>query len=184
MSHLYVANCTRQNWNCQYRLDYDKEGEPARNSRFLFPKTETIAAGRQVALGGDLHMSQIEDIVEQLKPYGLIGAADISSLHGKKAPYVFNIDVPVSQSLMHKVIDHNSGVMIFDGQQRRAKAAVVANDIVANRIDDLKTVEVEYEQLEQSEAGEKTIGEGYRMDPNAPASPPKGGNRRQRRAAA
>ena len=176
MSKLYIANCTRQYWNCQYRLDFTKEGEAVRDARFLMAKSQTIPPGRQVALGGDLHITQINDVVEQLRGYGLVGVADVPSLRGKKAPYVFNVDVPVSAATIRKVVDHNDGISIIDGKTRREKAAVAANDIVSSKIDDTKLFEVEYEQLEQSEAGEKTIGEGYRMDPNAP--PP---NKRQRR---
>lgn len=187
MPKLYVANCTRQNYNCQYRLDFTANGEPVPTGRFHPAKSQVINPGRQVVLGGtDMHMTQIEDIVEQLKIYGMIGVSEINELQGQKAPYLFDVNKPISTNDIRRVVDHNDGVAVIDGRKRRANAAVVVNDVLAHKIDsEMKPVDVEFEQLQQSEAGEKTIGEGYRIDPAAPGpkgQPPKQTHKNKRAA--
>lgn len=181
MSRLYVANCTRQFQEIYYRLDYNNKGEPEANRNFQPAKRQTIPPGRQINLGGDLHMTQINDIVEQLKPYGLVGSVDVPRLK-TMAPYVFNIDQAVTADVIRNVRNVNSGILIQQGKQQRARAAIIVNETVANVVSNefaeagvtkepTQDVEVEFEQQDQSEAGEKLVEEGYRIDASAPANP-------------
>lgn len=188
MAKLHMANPTRQEQVICYRLDFYNDGTrmEADRSRFQPAKQQMIPPGRQVVIGGDFHPNQITDIVDQLKPYGLIGETNvdqfISSGDPKVVPYIFNIDRPVSLRAIKDIIDHNSAVLSRDGQQRRAKAAVASNELVQNAvanqfaeagIDQTPSDKIEFgfEQLEQSEAGEKTIAEGYRIAPDPKAAP-------------
>lgn len=179
MSRLFVANCTRQFQEVYYRLDFNDGGQPEANRRFQPAKRETIPPGRQICLGGDLHMTQIKDIIDQLKPYGLVGTVDVPRLNAI-APYVFDIDKPVSVSVINDVRNSNAGILIEQGRERRKKAAIVVNETVANVVgnefasagiakEPTQEIEVEFEQEEQSEAGESRVAEGYRLDANAPA---------------
>jgi hypothetical protein len=193
VSRLYIANTTKHDQIIFYRLDFDQSGQPVSQVGKM-PKQQTIPRGRQVNIGGDLYMSQIDSIVEQLKPYGLIGVADVQHMT-KIAPYVFNVDQPVSSETMRRVHAFNDGVSILDGKKRRQSAAVAVNDQVQRVVDELaaqanvplptpfvdptKPV-VEFEQIEQSENGEKRIEEGYILNQDAPAAPePKGRARRK-----
>ena len=185
---LYIANPTRQTQVVCYRLDYNKNGELQESDRTRFQpaRQQDIAPGRQIQLGGDMHITQIEDIVDQLKPYGIVGVVDIPQLGRKVVPYIFNIDRPVPAEAMRKVQNSNAAVLIEDGRDRRARAAVASNEIVQNTVEhqflengiDQKPsdkIAVGFEQLDQSEAGEKTIAEGYRVSPHANnPKPPKG----------
>ena len=198
---LYIANPTRQEQVICYRLDFNNDGsqKEADRTRFQPAKQQAVPPGRQIQLGGDFHhQNQITDIVDQLKPYGLIGAVDVARLSSKDpvVPYVFNIDQPVSSEAMRKVQDHNAGILIEQGRNRRSDAAIatseivqntVANQFMENGIDQKPAdqVEVAYEQLEQSEQGEKTIAEGYRVAPEGkgtgrPAKPNKRAARARR----
>lgn len=187
---LYVANCTRQTWQVQYRLDYTTQGEREPNSRWQPAKQQDIPPGRQVQLGGDMHMMQIEDIVQQLSKFGLVGCVDVPKLRTavktfdpgarKTTPLVFNIDKPVPADVMRHVQHHNSGIMVDQGVVRRKNAAIAVNNLVQEKVshefmaagfDEPATdkIDVGFEQLEQSEAGEKTIAEGYHVSADAPA---------------
>lgn len=191
---LYIANPTRQTQVICYRLDFNKNGErmEADRTRFQPAKQQDIPPGRQIQLGGDFHIHQIEDIVEQLKPFGIVGVVDVPRLGRQVVPYIFNIDVPVPAEAIRKVQNSNSAILIEDGKTRRAKAAVASNEIVQQTVEhnfrengiDQKPSEkttIGFEQLEQSEAGEKTIAEGYKVSALAPAhKPPKGRNRRNK----
>lgn len=183
MARLFVANCTRQNQEIHYRLDLDETGRIDERRRFQPAKRMTIAPGRQVALGGDLHMTQITDIIDQLRPFGLIGVVDVPRMKSI-APYVFDIDKQIQPFTINSVMAVNAGIHVQDGKDRRARAAIAVNETVAatvshefaaNQIpkEPEQEVEVEVEQLEQSEAGEKRIEEGYRISAKAPDKPTK-----------
>lgn len=198
---LYVANTTKQNQIVCYRLDFDRDGnQKDTNRRFEPARQQEIPPGRQVQLGSDFHPNQVHDIVEQLSTYGLIGVvdvprlrkADLDNLRQGVVPYVFNLDQPVPQDAMRKVIAHNSAILVDDGRDRRAKAAVASSQIVqdavqsefANRgIDDKPSdrFSLAVEQDEQSEAGERKIEEGYRVSSTEPQSPAFRGGKKTRR---
>lgn len=182
MSRLYVANCTRQPQLVYFRLDFNEAGVPAHN-RFQPAKQMTIPPGRQVPLGGDLHVNQIEDIIDQLSRYGLVASAEVPRLR-KAAPFVFNLDQPVSADVIRTVSDINLGILTRQGAQRRAKAAVAVNETVTNAVanefaqrgidaEPTDQIDVAFEQQEQSEAGEKLVAEGFRVRPEGtPGSTP------------
>lgn len=181
MAKLYVANPTRQRQVVCYRLDFNREGEREELRRFRPARQQDIEPGRQMPLGNDMHQAQITDIVEQLARYGMIGVVDVPRMSGR-VTYVYNIDKPVPAEVLRKVIAHNEQVMIADGRDRRMRAAVATNEIVQSTVAnhfaqqgiDQKPTDrtaVTFEQQEQSERGEKTIAEGYRVTPEAPTRP-------------
>jgi hypothetical protein len=183
MAKLYVANCTMQMQRVYYRIDFDvdKEGKQTIVRRFQPAKQVDIPSGRQTVVGGDLHADQIDDIINQLRTFGLMAVTEINNIRSF-TPFIFNLNFPVKEDAIRHVAAKNQGLKIEEGKQRRAKAAVVMNDIVANTVankfadegipkEPTQDFEIEFEQLEQSEAGEKRIEEGYRMDPKAPPPP-------------
>lgn len=180
MAKLYIANCTKQNQEIYFRLDFDIDDDGRKQivTRFRPAKRQSVAPGRQIVLGGDLHIRQIQDIISQLEVFGLIGEADVPRLD-RIASYVYNIDQPVRADTIRTVMASNQGILITQGVERRKAAAIVTNETVANTVNQQfaeagiskapeQAVEVEIEQLEQSEAGEKRIEEGYKIDPKAP----------------
>lgn len=199
MSRLYIANVTKQIQVVCYRLDYGKDGELLDEVRRFRPASQQdIPPGRQVQIGSDFHINQITDIVDQLKRYGLVSVEDVKNgRFGRKvAPYVFNIDLPVPADVLRRVKAQNDQLHIDDGRARRQKAAVATSDLVQNTVahqfaeagidaEPSKQQSVAFEQEEQTEAGEKTIAEGYRIDKTAPVAPePRRGPGRPRKIAA
>lgn len=192
MHRLYVANISRQTQVLCYRLDFDKEGQRKdTNRRFEPAKQQEVAPGRQGQLGGDFHMMQITEIVGQLAKYGMVGVVDVPRMPRGVHNIVYNIDKPVPAEVMRRVQDHNAGVLVQDGRERRKKAAVATNELVQQTvahqfaekgIDDTPAdrTDVTIEQLEQSELGEKRIEEGYHVRPEpARAAAPKRGRHRK-----
>lgn len=195
MTRLYVANCTRQFQEIHFRLDFASNENPM--GRVPPAKRQTIPPGRQVPLGGDLHMTQVDDIVSQLKPYGLIGVADIGRVKGF-TPYVFNVDKPVTPAQMRDVIQSNAEVKLKDGKDLRQMAAVASNEAVAHTVanefaekgiaaDPNAEVEIEFEQLEDSNpediptgvrAAGKRVEEGYKIDAKSGSGRGKSGKRK------
>ncbi len=184
MAKLFVANCTMQMQRVYYRIDFDvdRDGKQTIVRRFQPAKQVDIPSGRQAVVGGELHTDQINDIVNQLRTFGLVAVTEIPGIRTFTS-FVFNLNQPIKEDHIRYVAARNQGFKIEEGKERRQKAAVVMNDIVANTVSDqfaaqgipkepTQDFEVEFEQLDQSEAGEKRIEEGYRMDLKAP--PPAG----------
>lgn len=200
---LYIANCSRQNWTIQYRLDFNREGELDQRRQFQPARQQEIPAGRQVMVHSpDLHMSQVDEIVNQLQRYGMKGVADVPNMRTtvKKfdpksmhpTPLIFNVDKPVPADTMRLVQDINARIHTGQGQERRARAAVATNEVIQQRVANefanagmaeqpTDKIGVAFEQIEQSELGEKPIAEGYRVDAAAPGPAPKGKGAKARR---
>lgn len=191
MSRLYIANVTRQEHIVCYRLDIDKDGQMKdSNRRFQMPKQQAVPAGRQVLIGGDMHIGQVTDIVDQLAAYGMIGVVDVARLDGRVHPLVYNIDKPVPSSVMEKVRDSNAILLTRQGGDLRKKAAVATNETVQKAVRDTAmqqgvditptdSTDVTFEQDVQTEMGEKRIEEGFHVVPAPNAKPPS----RRRKAA-
>jgi hypothetical protein len=181
MASLFIANCTPQTKEIYYRLDFDIDGKKKdTNRRFEPAKKQTIPPGKQAVIGSTgMHPMQIQDIVDQLARYGLHGVTDLTRRDPLTVvPMVFNVERPVPKQIMERVVEENKLALVNQGKERRRKAAVGANEIVQHTLaaqmaaagmnaeptDESQGVEVAFEQLEQSEAGEKRIEEGYRVD--------------------
>lgn len=193
MPDLYVANCSQQNQIVYFRRNFSAKGSPVQT--FTPPTQREIAPGHQVKILAGEPMDTVDSVTEQLRPYGLIGVTDIPRAKDV-VPYIFNVDRPVTKTQIMQVMDHNTRVKIMDGKVRRQKAAVASNDLVTNTVanelarqglppesmPDTAGTTVEFEQLEQSEAGEKRIEEGIHVRADAPNQRPgkvnKSGNRR------
>lgn len=184
---LYVANLTLHRQDIHYRLDFVDDKGPSRRGAAPPPRKQSIEKGRQVCIGGDLHISQVEDIVSQLSRYGMIGEADLPQLRGKRyVPYVYNLDKHVSVAAMRAVAAHNKGVKLDEGADRREKAALAANEALVSKIMDEEPpkFEVEFEQLDVSELDESRIEAGFRIDHSAKPKPgPKAGRGARKQAA-
>lgn len=184
---LYVANLTLHEQVVNYRLDFVEGDQRRRGNMAPQPKKQKIPKGRQVNIGGDLQLSQITEIVNQLNRFGMVGVVDIPRLQrGTFVPYLFNIDKPVTVAQMRQVMDHNKGIKIADGRQRRERAALAANEALMTSIgkEEAPPFEVEFEQLEASENDEALIEEGFRVSHETPPGkqPAKGGKGKNRPA--
>lgn len=193
---LYVANVSTQNQIIYYRLDYTLEGTMDRRLVIPAKQSPVIPPGRQFPLGGELGQAQVDSIISQLTPYGLIAESEVPRLKpGRKVTYVCNVDRPVSAETIRLVNDHNRGVKIAAGAEMRKKAAIGASSIVDNVVTEatppgapaapLKEFDISVEQEDQSPLGEKPIAEGLKVDLAAASSPaPRGGGPRRSRKAA
>ena len=130
---LYIANPTRQEQVVCYRIDIEDDGtRKDTNRRFQPARQQPIGPGLQAQLGSDMHKAQIDDIVKQLRPYGLIHMKD--QMPNKKVPYVYSIDVPVPADFIRRVQFHNGVVATEDGRKRREDAAIGTNQLVQDTV--------------------------------------------------
>lgn len=191
MTKLYVANCTRQNQEFHYRLDFNSPDAP--NVK-VGPNAKRMAIppGRQAMVGGeDMFPNQVAMIVRQLEHYGARDVSDISRLDSV-APYVFSKDKMVSAAQIRAVMASNREMSVRRGKALRRKAAMAVNETVQRTVaeqlaqqgldtTDEAKIEVEFEQLDKPEdQEERSLGEGYRLD-RAAGGQPEGGRTRRRR---
>lgn len=164
MALLYIANCSFQRQTITYSITVDKNGDYSERLARQGFRQETIERGKQVPVGGDLSMPQIQEIIDHLTPYGLVAEMDIpNSLSGVHS-LAFNIDQPIKRNSLEQLHAHNTGVRTGVGTKRREAAAVAANQVLALTVQDApKVFDIEFEQEEVSELGEKSITQGFHV---------------------
>lgn len=176
---LFIANATRQQQIICYRLDFN---QPGQQQNFKAAAQRQIAPGQQVKVEADT-IDQIQAVCEQLGNYGMRAVNEIPRATDV-VPLIFNVGAPVKKAAIVEVMEHNSRIKIMEGKIRRQRAAVASNETVVKAVaSELanqqlppeaipETVEtaVDFEQLEQSDAGESRIEEGVIVSEAAPPS--------------
>ena len=143
MAKLYIANCSQQIQDFQYRVsDNDKI--------YKIP----IDIGTQIQLPGHLSTQDIDFIVRQHAVYGLVSVSEIDrSKHFFGVCY--SIDKPVDISKLRYALEHNRDVLVERGKEIRKEAAVVVNNALeedARFSGRLNSFEVEITEIEKPNA--------------------------------
>ena len=190
MGTLYVANCSKQNQEIQYQMHLRWDGNRLVSTVSPPPNNpasrQVLRPGRQEPIGGrNISVDAVQSLVHQLEPHGAVPQSELygPSARGKKIYLVYSVDKPISEDVIRYVMDVNSGVLVDEGRQRRINAAIVVNEkvqkavsdtLMSNGIDDeVRTnVDVEVEQVRQSEFEEKKVEEGFKVRADAPDLPP------------
>lgn len=176
MSRLYIVNCTGQNREINYRLDFTVDDKGNRTDNRMVPyKRQTIPARQQQQLGGDLHIQQIEEIISQLEPLGAVAASEIKTAKAKGVVrLVFSLDRPVPLPICKDVFQHNIEELSDEGAQRRERLALAADTTLTNMVDKTPAkFEMEFEQVERDDDLPGHLAEGLRVSRQAPQAPPK-----------
>jgi|SRR6185312_6666149 len=181
MTTLHIANATQQFHEFAFRLG-GTGGAPI---------IQTIPPGGQIrvaARGGNLSTEDVDAIVKQHEPYGLIPVSEVGKRDGF-CGLCYSVDRPVSFSRLAEQIGHNRMALISRGKENRKAAAVAINETLeanireSGRTDVLRTLQIEVEQLNDPQvlrvdktteglaremADTPRFGEGVRVDRNAP----------------
>jgi hypothetical protein len=181
---LYIANAKLQTEAFTYRVP---DGEAIRGSSASGARTQTIDSGRQVMISGDLNRYQIDAIIEQHRPYGLVDVADLDGVRGY-AGLCFSIDKPVSPARLEQLMGNNIDHLEQRGREMREMAAVATNDSIEGTMSDsqmpgrLKNLEMEVveERNVKSDGPEMTP---QRIRVTRDAEPTKAPTRAARKAA-
>lgn len=166
---LYIANPNLQDTDFAFRIP-EMSGV----------KILKILAGGQSKTPGNMNIGQIESIISQHGKYGMIRLDEIDRAKGDYIPLLYQIDKPISESVIRRVLEHNKGVKIKDGKQIRKEAA---DSVVAAakgvQGSSLKEVDVEIEEVESKDKNPEVfdIFQGRRQSNNDDAPPTKRGRR-------
>lgn len=180
MSTMYVANSTSQNHDFHYRL-------PENPGLIRVP----IRAGAQIALK-NLGPNDVDAILEQHEPYGLIEAKAVSR-NRKFSGLCYQIDREVNLDTIRALFSRNQDVLVERGKELRTAAAVAIHENLQQQAfeqqmpDPLRALETTIEEINRDPRDESPeINEGVRVavdnTPGASPTPPSRG-RRGRRAA-
>lgn len=172
---LYIANCTRQVRQINFRLP-----EVSKNVQQTIPMLAQVRAGSP-----NLSRPDIDAIVEQLSRYGMV---DIAKLGERKdptqqIPYVCSVDKPVPASVITQVDKHNRGTLIMRGKRVREEAAIASSNFIEdNAPGTLRTLETTVQEEDSGtmthERGEEPVNVGLRVEGSAnPANSRRNGGR-------
>lgn len=154
-------------------------------------ETPPIPSGAQIALHGGRELdieTQIPHLITQLERVGLTAEKDIGKIEVITV-YVYNIDRPVKESSIRKVMEFNAGVRAREGFDRRRAAAIAASEVLKTSTSQAmepkpETFETSVEQVDLV-TDESRIEEGYRLgDPKGTPLSPGPAHRSGRRRAA
>jgi hypothetical protein len=166
---LHLANVTRQRQTVFYRLDFIHEGNAAQRVNSL--KHIVVEPGRQVTVGGDLTLPQVQSIMDQLSPYGGVGIEELSRLPQHKIAYLLSVDKPIPSRAIKLIDEHNSELLTYAGDKRRQDAAIATHPMVERQIDNLKRLDIEMLEVPPEAGDPDTVGKpldfGAHLDPNA-----------------
>ena len=187
MAKLYVVNCTGQNREIYYRLDYTIDDTGRRISERLVPyRKQTIPARQQVQFGSDWHAVQIQEIIGQLEK--TCGAVHVDMVRTAKkmgvVKLIWQLDKPISYPILKDVVDHNAHLLSDQGAARRAQLALAADTNLASILGQEPTkMEMEFEQFEEDPDLPGKLAEGIRVKrDSSPAPAPKKAPRARRAA--
>lgn len=149
---VYVANCTQQNQQINFRLPDSRK-----------PFSNTIPMGKQMLIG-DLDPPSIAALEDQLGKYGLVNVDDINRTK-TKITYIFSVGKPVTADNIIAGLRRNRGLLTEEGKERRLKSAVAANMAMNTEETPLLKLETSVEEDSSGTiASEEPIAEGFRID--------------------
>lgn len=154
---MYLGNCTQQNQVIFYRLP----GIPS-------PRQQEVRIGTQIQIAGELTPEQIDSIVNQLRPYGMVRVDEID----RTKPFIgmcYQMDKPIKIELIMRAIEHNKIVLTERGQRIRQEAAVATTQTIEQQLAGtpgaLKSLEIEVSEVPAKDGMTPSTGfnEGLRV---------------------
>lgn len=154
---LYIANATKQIIQFVYRVP-EETGQ----------RIQFIQIGRQVKLSGSLNPEQVQSIIAQHRPYGMVEAGEAARNKEFKG-LCFSIDKPVRAPDIEKLVYSNNEVLEARGKQIREESGLASNRILEDSLQEtgrdeiLRNLHVEIEEV----GAERNINEHYTMSRDA-----------------
>jgi hypothetical protein len=130
---LYLANCTKQILDFQYRVPEDRSKMPYRTS---------IAPGTQQVIWKPDSLPVLMAIVDQMRPYGLVAVNEVDRTR-EFIGFCYSIDKPVPMDVMMVADDHNTSVLTQRGVEMRKQTAVAMEHQMFSENDGLAHMELE-----------------------------------------
>lgn len=176
---LYIGNATRQVHAFAYWVIGGKSA-----------RTQHVPMGGQVQITGDLSAAEIDFIVKQHVPYGLVEVSEIDRTKVFTG-ICYSVDKPIPANRLQRLMLHNQTMLIRQGEEIRKAAAIVSTqqleaDLREQRIpEQLRAFEASIEEVDPPQQADYTpLSEGVRVEPDAPGQAPTPGLRQRGKRAA
>lgn len=174
---LFIGNATRQNNVFTYRLPERKV------------VAQDVTHGAQIQITGDLSARDIDAILDQHRPYGLVPVSEIDRTKDF-AGLCYQTDKPIPITQLMRAMKHNVDALVERGKKIREEVAISESNLLENQLADGDRVEglrkLEMSVTEDNFDGREDrapIAEGFRVAREAGEPAPRP-NRRPRQARA
>lgn len=155
---VFVLNASMQYQVLNYRIPEYRSLLTARFER-----------GQQLMLGQDMNIPQLESFIEQNRKYGMITVEEaLNHKPGTPIVWIVNTEKAISQSLVDRVLNFNTGVITKIGQDMRRQAALATShnmENIAHTPGAAKALEMSIEQVTGEDAGKMGEGIAVNADP-------------------
>lgn len=172
---LFIGNGTKQNHDFVYWVPDAKSA-----------RTQRVPIGGQVAISGDLDQKAIDSIIKQHAPYGLCQSVEVDRVR-EFTGLCYSVDKPISADIIHKLMMHNTEVLVKRGSQIRREAAIAGNEQLetslaeSGRSETLKLVESSVvEENHDDRSPDPAVAEGWRVSRDAQGDDPPSGRAARR----
>lgn len=146
MASLFVANTSKKHNEFVFRLPGITQ-----TRRYVIP------AGRQVEVLKNAQREEIDYVIAQHEPYGLVHESQIQKIC-KFSGTVYSIDKPVKVNSIEVALEKNAQILEQEGHEQRKIAAVAMNNSFAETLKDSKlkpqtemTLEIEEIPVEETD---------------------------------
>lgn len=186
---LYVGNATKHVQTFSY-LPVDPRNVDRNVARVPGWRFLTIPVGGQIMLPDDFAEGDLNYVIEQKMPYGMIEFDEVDR-QKKLIELIYAVDRSVPASAIEKAVKQNNDFLIRRGQEIRTEAAIASNETLSNslsvqdRRESLGKLEVTVmEENHDPRNDVAALSEGVRVVADArQAPPPSRQSRAERRAA-
>jgi hypothetical protein len=149
---LFIGNATKQKFVFAYRVP-----------EVAGVRQQEIQVGGQVMISGNLSSTDIDAILDQHRPYGLVASSEIDRTK-TFAGLCYSIGQPITAAKLGLVIQRNTEVLVQRGQEMRKQAAVMIQGRIENDLAERQGMEgTNLRQLDMSVVEEEPKG-GYTTD--------------------
>ena len=176
---LYIANASMQTFDFMYRV-------PGTNG----VRKQTIPIGEQIKISGSLSQPEVDAIIDQHRPYGMVESSELDRVRGRFGALVYSVDKPVAASRLAQAQDVRIDDLVKQGAESRKAAAIQANKLIEDELPRgstlnkmIMTMQEEDRTLQSDETPSPKISEGLIItrDKNHPAMEQIGSAKRARR---
>ena len=182
---LYIANTTKQNVAFYYRVPES-----------VALREQTIRVGSQERISGNLSTPDIDAIIAQHAPYGMVSADELDRVKGFVG-LCYSVGKPIPAAKIERAMNENISVLIRRGKETREMGAIASSVAIENTLAEQSRPEilkefdasiVEENPDARGDAGGPAISEGVRVnrlaDPDGHVPPQSGRSAGKRRRAA
>lgn len=148
MTSLFIANTSNKHHEFLFRLPGNDQ-----------LRRIIINAGTQQQVLKNANREDIDEVISQHLPYGLVEASQVSKID-KFSGSLYSIDKPVTVNAMQVAIDKNNDILLEEGHELRKVAAVATNASIEDALSNsraFRSIEMEVEEIPEDKSEKRKM---------------------------